>query len=79
MAQVEGSFSKLFREYLDDIERRALRAGINLTSVSKSIKISRSTPDRWRRKSPRTVAILDQMDRCVSEAEKRKARAQANL
>lgn len=74
MAHAERRFEKIFREYLDDIERRALRVGINLTAVSRSVKISRSTPDRWRRAVPRTIKILDEMDQCVIDAEKKHQR-----
>lgn len=77
MAQtsVATSFSKLFNDRLDDIERRALKAGTNLTAVCKDIGISRSTPDRWRRYPPRTVVIIEQLDECVSSYEKGVRRA----
>lgn len=68
-----ASFPSIFHERIDDIERRALHAGLNLTAICKSIGISRSTPDRWRRRIPRTIAIIDEMEACVATAEKKKA------
>lgn len=73
-ASVATPFSKVFNDRLDDIERRALKVGSNLTAVCKAIGISRSTPDRWRREMPRTIEILEQMDQCVAGKEKEKAR-----
>lgn len=69
-ASVATPFSKVFNDRLDDIERRALRVGSNLTAVCKEIGISRSTPDRWRREMPRTIQIIEQMDQCVFRKEK---------
>jgi hypothetical protein len=68
---IAAPFSEAFQKRLDDIERRALRAKTNLTAVCKALNISRSTPDRWRRKVPRTIEIIEQMEQFVSEAEKR--------
>lgn len=65
-------FAKVFADELDDIERRALQAGTNLTAICKEIGISRSTPDRWRRRSPKTIRLVDKMKACVVEAEKRR-------
>jgi hypothetical protein len=63
------TFSKGFLENLNDLERRALQAGTNLTAASKKIGISRSTPDRWRRKVPKTLKILDQLEAFILAAE----------
>lgn len=77
MAQISQVplFSAAFLAKLDDIELRALNAGLNLTAMCKSMHISRSTPDRWRRRIPRTIAIIDQMEKCVLEAERKKRAA----
>jgi hypothetical protein len=74
-ATATAPFSETFQNRLDDIERRALRAETNLTAVCKALKISRATPDRWRRKTPRTIEIIEQMERFVSEVEKRQVSA----
>lgn len=66
------SYSKGFIRDLNDLERRALLAGTNLTAISKEIKISRSTPDRWRRHPPKTLQILDQIEARVIAAEEKR-------
>lgn len=70
-------FSTVFLQRLDDMERRALHANSSLTAICKDIGISRATPDRWRRQIPRTVEILDQMERRVDEIEKQRQPAKA--
>jgi transposase-like protein len=70
----DGSFSRAFAAKIDEIELRALRAGTNLTAVCRAIKISRSTPDRWRRKLPRTIKLLDKMEAEVVSKEREKER-----
>ena len=67
-----ASFSAVFRKRVDDIERRALHAGTSLTAICKGIGISRATPDRWRREIPRTIEIVDEMERFVAGVEKRR-------
>lgn len=58
----EPRFSEYFLAYLENLELRALACGSNLTEICREIGISRSTPDRWRRKVPKTIAILDKME-----------------
>jgi hypothetical protein len=66
------SYSKEFITNLNDLERRALLAGTNLTAISKEIGISRATPDRWRRRIPKTLKILDQIEaRVIAKEEGR--------
>lgn len=65
-------FSTVFLERLNDVERRALHAGTSLTAVCKGIGISRATPDRWRHEVPRTIEIVDEMERWLDEVEKKK-------
>lgn len=74
-AAAETPFSKLFHDHLDEIERRALKVKSNLTEVCRDIHISRSTPDRWRRETPRTIKIIDKIDARVTALEKQAARA----
>jgi transposase-like protein len=69
----KGEFSKIFQDELDEIERRALKAGTNLTAICRQLGISRSTPDRWRRNDPKTIRIIDQMREFVAKAERKKA------
>lgn len=68
----QTAFSTVFLKRVDDIERRALRAGTSLTAICKGIGISRATPDRWRREVPRTIEIVDEMERWMDNVEKKR-------
>lgn len=72
-------FSKVFSARLDNIERRALQLGTSLTAICKGIGISRATPDRWRRQIPRTIEIVDAMEKWTEEYASKKARAATGL
>jgi hypothetical protein len=39
-----------------------------MTSICKDAGISRATPDRWKRGTPRTIEIVDQMEQIVAKA-----------
>lgn len=78
MPTPEASFEKIFSDYLNNLELRALTAGTNLTAICRELKISRSTPDRWRRATPRTVVIVDQLRESVERAEKKKLASASN-
>ena len=71
----ETAFSTVFLHRIDDIERRALSLGTSLTAICKGIGSSRATPDRWRRETPRTVEIVDEMECWVDNFAKKKAHA----
>lgn len=62
------SLSELFRQRLDDLEREALRSGLNLTALCKRAGISRATPDRWRRRLPKTIQIIDSLEVALTQA-----------
>lgn len=61
------TFGEVFRERIDKVVEDAKAAGINLTVVCKGAGVSRATPDRWRRKLPKTIEIVDKMEKVVAE------------
>jgi transposase-like protein len=63
----EPTFGEVFRDRLDKVEAAAKAAGINMTVVCKEAGISRATPDRWRRKLPKTAEIIDKMEKVVAK------------
>lgn len=71
----EPRFSEYFLAYLENLELRALACGSNLTEICRELGISRSTPDRWRRKIPKTIAILDAMDEYMEKTHGPKLKA----
>lgn len=63
----EQSFGEVFRERLENIDKSAQAAGINMTVVCKEAGVSRATPDRWKRNLPKTVEIVDMMESVVEK------------
>jgi transposase-like protein len=68
------TFGEVFLERLETIIDDANRAGINLTKVCARAGISRATPDRWRRKLPKTIEIIDTMEEVIVAHKKAEAR-----
>lgn len=66
-----GSYIKDFYATLDRLEVDAKAVGLTLTSICKITKISRATPDRWRREVPTTVMLLERMQQVVRDEEAR--------
>ncbi len=69
----DKSFTEVFHHRINQIEARAQAAGITLTHVCRDSGIARATPDRWRKKVPLTVELIDKMEAVVVEAEQRQA------
>lgn len=65
----EKSFDDVFKDRLEALEARAKAVGLNFTSVCKQAEISRATPDRWRKETPKTVRLLTRMEEIVAERE----------
>jgi transposase-like protein len=69
-----ATFTDEFKKRIEKIESEAKLVGLNFTSICKEAGISRATPDRWKKKTPKTVAIVAQMEAIV---ERQKAEAAA--
>lgn len=61
-ASPRRKFREIFNERLDAIEAEANAHGLTMTDICRKSGISRATPDRWRKKPPKTVALLDEME-----------------
>lgn len=66
------TFGDVFIARLDKIVEDAEAAGINLTIVCALAGISIATPNRWRRKLPRTIELIETMEQIVEEHKKGK-------
>lgn len=67
----DKKFSDVFRDALDKIETDARKVDLNLTQLCKMTGISRATPDRWRKKMPKTIELIDEMqDIIVAERDR---------
>ena len=68
MSTQAPSFEAVFRSRIMKIEEDARKVGMNFTTICKEAGISRATPDRWKRGTPRTIEIVDQMEKIVAKA-----------
>lgn len=65
----EQPFDDLFKDRVSALEARAHAVGLNFTSICKQAEISRATPDRWRKETPKTVKLLAEMEKIVADKE----------
>lgn len=73
MTDIDKSFSAEFLGRLKRIEDRAQAAGITLTDVCRDSGTARATPNRWRKRVPLTVSLIDKMEGIVTAAEQKNA------
>lgn len=64
------NFTDAFKKRVAEIEAEAHAVGLNFTSICKAAGISRATPDRWKRETPKTIRIITLMEEAIA---KRKA------
>lgn len=69
----EGSAEAAFLERLDSIEKRAKKLGMTMPMVCSGSKVARATPERWRRKVPQSVLLLDKLEAYVAAEENKVA------
>ncbi len=65
-------FTEVFNEAVDKLENDAKEAGLNITAVCRETNTARATPDRWRKYPPKTIKLLDDMQRVVEAARVKK-------
>ena len=69
------TFAQVFKERMESLEEDAKSVGINLTTICEEANISRATPDRWRRRIPKTIMLVDEMEAVVARLKKDKSKA----
>jgi hypothetical protein len=70
MTTQTNNFDDVFKKRVAALEAEAHAVGLNFTSICKEAGISRATPDRWKRETPKTIKIISAMEEIVA---KRKA------
>lgn len=60
------TFTDEFRKRITAIEADAKACGLNWTSICKEAGLSRATPDRWKKKTPKTVEVVTQVEQIVA-------------
>jgi len=61
------TFTDVFRERIAKIEADAKAKGLNWTTICQKAGMSRSTPDRWKRRPPKTISVITEVERIVAE------------
>ena len=62
----QQNFTDEFRSRIGKIETDARACGLNWTSICKEAGLSRATPDRWRKKTPKTIEVVTKMEEIVA-------------
>lgn len=71
-----NTFEDEFRERYESIVSRGNKIGFTVTHICRETSIARATPERWRKRTPKTILLIDQMDKAVTKAEKAYALAE---
>lgn len=66
MTDTQTNFTEDFRAKISAIEAEAKECGLNWTSICKEAGLSRATPDRWKRKTPKTIEVVSKMQQIVA-------------
>lgn len=64
------TFEAEFRRRLADIFKRGEAVGLSVTKLCKETGTARATPDRWRKKAPLSITLVDRLEEAVAAAEK---------
>lgn len=67
------TFTEDFKARIASIEAEAKAMGLNWTSICKEAGLSRATPDRWKKKTPKTVQVVTQMEEILKRHKERAA------
>jgi len=73
--QPAATFTDEFQKRIKKIEDDAKSVGLNFTSLCIEAGISRATPDRWKKSTPKTVAIVTKLEGLVAEHKAKSAAA----
>uniref|UniRef100_A0AAU6W359 Uncharacterized protein n=1 Tax=Pseudomonas phage Touem01 TaxID=3138548 RepID=A0AAU6W359_9VIRU len=64
-----SGFQAVFYSYLEDLERRAHAQNLTLTDMCREADVARATPDRWRKRLPKTIRNVCDLESVVVNAE----------
>lgn len=68
--KVDQTFTGEFNRRIADIKRRAKNAGTSITALCEATGIARATPDRWEARAPKTIRLVDELERELQKAER---------
>lgn len=61
------TFEDEFRKRIEKLESDAKSIGLNFTSICREAGVSRATPDRWKKSTPTTIALVAKMESIVAD------------
>lgn len=67
------TFKDEFKSRIAKIEEDAQSVGLNWTSICKEAGLSRATPDRWKKRIPKTIEVVTRMETIVARHKERAA------
>lgn len=67
--KTKGDFEQKFSEKLEDIYSRSEKAKTSITEICRDAGIARATPDRWRKRAPKSIKLIDQLDAALKQYE----------
>lgn len=65
----DSTFEAEFYRRVELIKERAKEAGTNITQLCRMAGVSRTTPERWEKRVPKSIGILDLMFEALKEVE----------
>ena len=65
-----NTFEAEFKRRVDDIKARATAAGTSITALCQATGIARATPDRWALRTPKTVKLVNELEKALAEVER---------
>ncbi|ELK5289417.1 hypothetical protein Q6670_004085 [Salmonella enterica] len=65
----DSTFEAEFYRRVELIKERAKDAGTNITQLCRMAGVSRTTPERWEKRVPKSIGILDLMFEALKEVE----------
>ena len=65
-----NTFEAEFKRRVDDIKARATAAGTSITALCQATDIARATPDRWALRTPKTVKLVNELEKALAEVER---------
>lgn len=69
----QGPMEASFQEQLGNIIKRGKELGLTVTDICRDSQVARATPERWRKRTPNSVLLLDKMEAVVAAAEAERA------
>ena len=69
MENSPGTFEAEFNRRLSSIIKRGEAVGMTVTKLCKQTGTARATPDRWRKKAPLSITLVDRLEAEVAAAE----------